>query len=96
MARYDNTKVSQTKVSQEDPKTIAKYNTTIYARIPERNDDIFVITQDGDRLDNLAFQFYGDSHLWWYIAQANNIRTMNIAAGTSLRIPVSTDLAFGE
>ena len=96
MGRYDNTTVSQTKVSQETPKSVSKYNTTIYARIPERNDDIFVITQDGDRLDNLAYQFYGDPQLWWYIAQANKINTMNIEAGTSLRIPVSTDLAFGE
>ena len=34
------------------------------------------MTQEGDRLDNLAFQFYGNQHLWWYIAHANNLNTM--------------------
>ena len=54
------------------------------------NEDIFVVTQEGDRLDNLAFQFYGNQHLWWYIAHANNLTTMNVEIGTQLRIPGST------
>ena len=72
------------------------YNTTIYNKVPERNDDLYVIATEGDRCDNLAFQFYGDSRLWWYIAQANNLSSMNITAGTSLRIPASTEYAIGK
>ena len=60
------------------------------------NDDIYVITQEGDRLDNLAFQYYGDPKLWWYIATANQISTVNVPHGTSLRIPSSTDFAKGK
>ena len=84
MSRYDQT--------GRDKKT---YKTTIYSRVPESNDDIFIITQEGDRLDNLASRFYGDPQLWWFIARANNLKTMNIPAGTSLRIPISTINAKG-
>ena len=89
MSRYENTKVNINKYG------VKSNGTTIYIEIPERDDDIWIISQSGDRLDNLAFQFYGDQNLWWYIAKANDINTMNIPAGTSLRIPLSPDAATG-
>ena len=69
--------------------------TTIYSSIPERDSDIYVITQMGDRLDTLAHQFYGDVNLWWYIAKANGIKDLRVEAGTSLRIPGDTKYAKG-
>ena len=51
---------------------------------------MFFIAQQGDRLDLLAQRFYKDASLWWYIARANNLKTMNVPAGTSLRIPILT------
>ena len=48
-----------------------------------------------DRCDNLAFRFYGDSTLWWFIAKCNDLTTNNIPAGTSLRIPIKTNEAKG-
>ena len=71
------------------------YKTTIYKDVPERDDDMFFMAQYGDRCDNLAFRFYKDSSLWWFIARVNNLKTMNIPAGTSLRIPISTENAIG-
>lgn len=63
--------------------------TTIPKTIPKKDDDIYVITQETDRLDLLANEYYGDSRLWWIIAQANNINGVNIGldAGVQLRIP---------
>jgi hypothetical protein len=63
--------------------------TVIPATIEKRDDDIYIITQDSDRLDLLANQFYNDSRLWWIIAQANNLNGVNIGveAGIQLRIP---------
>ena len=72
-----------------------KYDTTLYGKIPDSDGDLFVIAQDGDRLDNLAFQFYGDPTLWWFIAQTNNISTMNVPKGTSLRISFNLQYATG-
>ena len=66
-------------------------STSIYPEIPERDSDIYVITQIGDRLDSLAFDFYKNPHMWWVIAKANSLNQMNIPNGTSLRIPQLTE-----
>ena len=98
MARYEHTKIKQSVVIRgrhPKPYNITSYRTTIYNIIPETDSDIWVITQHGDRLDNLAFQFYGDSNLWWYIAKANNLTALNIPAGKSLVIPASAEGAIG-
>ena len=89
MARYEFTKTFVT-----GNKTA--YGTTIYDDVPERNDDMYFISQHGDRCDILADRFYGDSKLWWFIARINHLKTMNIPAGTSLRIPVNTTFAKGK
>jgi len=90
MARYDETNIRK---NQDTNKSY--YNTTIYKEVPERNDDLYFISTDGDRCDNLANRFYNDSTLWWFIARVNNLTTNNIPAGTSLRIPVSSKDARG-
>ena len=63
--------------------------TNIPKTIEKRDDDIYIITQETDRLDLLANQFYDDSRLWWIIAQANNLNGVNIGVepGIQLRIP---------
>ena len=61
--------------------------TSIYPEVPESDNDMYYISQEGDRCDNLAFRFYGDSTLWWFIAQTNKLNSMNIESGVSLRIP---------
>jgi len=88
MARYISTNIS-TKNKRK------YYETTIYSKVPEKDTDRYFIAQDGDRCDNLANQFYGNSNLWWFIARVNNLKTMNIPAGTSLRIPANTEFAKG-
>lgn len=72
------------------------YETTIYKKVEEKNSDSYFIAQEGDRCDNLANRFYGDSTLWWFIAKVNNLTTNNIPAGTSLRIPATTVDAEGS
>ena len=98
MSRYENTKMKQSTIIRgKSPSNynITSYNTVIYSAIPETDSDIYVITQHGDRLDNLAHQFYGDPSLWWYIAKANNLSFMTLPIGTSLRIPGTTQYAIG-
>ena len=68
----------------------------MFSNIPKADDDIYVLSQWGDRLDLLAHQFYGDTTLWWYIARANNLFTINIPTNMQLRIPGSTKYARGE
>ena len=90
MSRYRFTNISETKSTQERPQSYPKYDTTIYQSVPESNDDIFLIATEGDRCDLLAHRFYKDESMWWFIARANNLTSMNIPAGTKLRIPSST------
>ena len=56
---------------------------------------MYFIAQEGDRCDNLANKYYGDPHKWWFIARVNNLKSTNIPAGTSLRIPITTSDAQG-
>ena len=88
MSRYANTKINE--------KNNKKYlRTTIYDKIPKSDSDIYVTTQYGDRLDLLAYQFYKDSSLWWYIARANNLNSVLVPENIQLRIPGSTQYAKG-
>ena len=89
MGRYENTKI---KINKNGVRSL---DSTFYHQIPERDDDIWVISQHGDRLDTIAHQFYGDSKLWWYIAKANNLTFLTIPNGTSLRIPATIEDAKG-
>ncbi len=65
------------------------YRTKIYPNIPLQDSDVYVATQQTDRLDTIANQFYGDPTLWWIIASANNIHDapITLEPGTVLRIP---------
>ena len=60
-------------------------------KIPLNNDDIYVATQTGDRLDLLANQYYGSPAYWWIIANANKIHDgkLGLEDGTVLRIPAN-------
>jgi hypothetical protein len=68
--------------------TVHKRN-VIYPEIPLDDNDVYVITQYGDRYDTLAQEFYKDSSLWWVISSANNFQrgSLNVTTGVQLRIP---------
>jgi len=69
-----------------------RYYTAIkYPEIPLSVDDFYVITTIGDRLDNLANQFYEDVNLWWVITSANpdviKRDSFMLEPGIEIRIP---------
>lgn len=82
--RYRNTK---TIVDQNTNKSYME--TTVYPKMSPANSDIYIITDETDRLDLLANKYYGDTKMWWIIASANNINDASfyIEPGTQLRIP---------
>jgi len=63
----------------------------IYPKIKPTNDDMYIISEQGDRLDILALKYYNDETLWWIIAVANNLNdaSYSITPGTQLRIPAN-------
>lgn len=92
--RYENTK-KYSKDKNNNGKNAQYYGTTVYNAVSPIDSDMFFIAQQGDRCDNLAYEFYKDPSLWWFIARVNNLKAMNIPAGTKLRIPVSITNARG-
>jgi len=70
------------------------YRDVKYPEVPESPNDIWVITEWGDRLDILANQFYQDVTLYWIIAIANpnyiKFDSLFIKEGIQIRIPTDT------
>jgi hypothetical protein len=85
--RYQNIEVTKNNIGER------YYSNNIYPDIPLSNDDSYVIPVLGDRLDLLAFDFYGDTSFWWVIASANSLSgdSLYLEPGIQLRIP--SDLA---
>ncbi len=83
MNRYQN--ILQTKYNKK-----RAYQTVRYPEIPLNENDIYVITVQGDRFDLLADQYYKDSSLWWVISIANNFidqASLMTPEGVQIRIP---------
>ena len=76
------------------------YEPLRYPSIPISENDIYVITTIGDRLDSLAYQFYNDIRLWWVISTANPgvIRkdSFLLKPGLEVRIPSNISLILEE
>lgn len=72
------------------PKGKQYYKNLIYPEIPPSENDTYIITTVGDRLDLLSDQFYNDVQYWRVISFVNNNITKGSLypiPGTQLRIP---------
>ena len=75
---------------RKDEEGTQFYSTVKYPLVAISDNDLYVITEIGDRYDLLADQYYGDSTLWWAISSANNGSSQNSyypPIGVQLRIP---------
>ena len=65
------------------------YESTLLPVIPKSFNDRYIFTRVGDRLDNLAFEFYGDPRFWVILAIANHLGkgSTTVDGGIQLRIP---------
>lgn len=94
MARYENIQVF---VNRKEIKKVPFYRTVKYPEIPVAENDIYVITTVGDRLDLLAAQYYGDITLYWVISTANDNLPQDsliVEPGTQIRIPANVSEAI--
>ena len=85
--RYSNTSTILSDPS--NIRSIPIYVNAIYPDIPLNDNDSYVITVLGDRLDILANNFYGDTGYWWVLASANSLPGDSLfpPIGMQLRIP---------
>ena len=81
--RYEDIKLLRTELGKRFKKTIR------YPKMEKSQNDTYIISIQGDRLDNMAYKYYEDSRLWWIIARANYLGKgdLEIPIGTQLRIP---------
>jgi len=86
MSRYNFTGI---KIDKNTGNRVLK--STLYPEIRIKDGDRFVYPLFGDRLENLAYRYYGDTTLWWIIAQANNIRdgSFGLKPDEKIRIPMN-------
>jgi hypothetical protein len=77
MNRYQN--IPKTKI---DGNVV--YVTSRYPEVPLSENDIYVYSNQGDRFDILAQNYYKNSSLWWVISIAN---TGNAGKGTLTGLP---------
>ena len=92
-SRYQNIPITKANITGS-----MYYQTNVYPEIPPVNNDYYIITTVGDRLDLIAYDFYQDSSLWWVIASANALPGDSIYApvGIQLRIPVNLQTVINE
>lgn len=69
------------------------YTTTKYPDILVREDDIYITTNNTDRLDMLAYRYYGNPRYWWIIAMVNNLSNGSLAVegNIQLRLPANPE-----
>ena len=65
------------------------FDTTRTPKIRLSATDRYIISREGDRLDSLANQFYGDPRMWTVLAIANNLGKGSFAVppGLQIRLP---------
>ena len=91
MARYTDIKFI-TDLKLNGTSGIGYYGPTKYPEVPLSFDDTYVYAEQGDRYDQLALQYYGDSNLWWIISIANGSTKQNsyyLPLGVQVRIPTN-------
>ena len=82
MKRYATTR------QKIDKSGIRVYSTTYYPEIRISDGDSFMYPIEGERLDNLANKYYGDTTLWWIIAKANGLKCKPaLSSDEIIRIP---------
>jgi phage tail protein X len=80
------------------PQSKVTTRAVLYPSIPRDLNDIYVRTNSEDRLDMLAYKYYGDVNDWWIIAEANGLGkgTLKVEGGLQLRIPTNIEKIKNE
>lgn len=83
ISRYQNIKIIN-----NSGKRI--YNQIYFPEISDSEQDVYIITGESDRLDLIAYDFWGDYNLWWVLIIVNPIldsSSIYPESGMQLKIP---------
>jgi hypothetical protein len=75
-------------------RKIKRKKSSLPPKVEKVYGDYYIISRVGDRLDNLAYEYYEDPGQWWVLAQANHLGkgSMAVPPGIQLRIPAKREL----
>ena len=86
MSRYNTSK-------QLNDNNEKRYiSTTLIPFIPGDTSDIYIRVYAEERLDLLAFRFYGDASKWWIIAAANNLGKGSFIVPSNIRLRIPNNI----
>lgn len=90
-SRYQTISIIKNDTGTPSTSGNSMYAPTYYPSIEAKPDDNYIITGTEDRLDLIAYDFYGDSTLWWVIVMVNDLEgdSMYPPSGVYLRIPTN-------
>jgi len=96
MNRYEKTTIipkSKKIDSQGNETYVRRRSTVLYPSFLKSGNGTTIISQQGDRLDLLAKEFYGDQRFWFVIARANNLGkgSLVIPTGVPIIIPYENE-----
>ena len=71
-----------------------RYESMYYPKFEVKSTDVYFIAKAGDRMDLVAYDYYGDEKLWWVISRANVIPrgTLTLPPGFRIRVPFPLDI----
>lgn len=94
MNRYRNIR------EKVNPRGKRYYVNSILPVIPLSIEDTYIITDIGDRLDNLSQRFYKTTQFWWVISAANPNKFKKssyfVEPGIQIRIPANPQRFIDE
>lgn len=92
-SRYSNIKIL--KESQNSPRY---YRASKYPEIPFSDQDIYIETVYGDRLDMISYDYYKNTEYYWILLVSNNLPgdSIFVTPGTQLRIPVNVEAILAD
>jgi hypothetical protein len=84
MSRYNSIKVLK-----DNENTRRYLRASKYPQIPFSDNDIYIETVYGDRLDIISYDYYDSVDHYWVLIVANNLPgdSIFVTPGTQLRIP---------
>lgn len=82
-----------TPIKKRESDNSRVYGSWIPPKVAKSAEDTYIRSVVGDRLDVLAYEYYGDALKWKIIANANQLGkgTLAIPAGTQIRIPADPE-----
>lgn len=93
MSRYSNIKILK-----DSENTSRYYRGSKYPVISYSDNDTYIESVFGDRLDIIAYDYYKSTEYYWVIIVANNLPgdSIFVPPGTQLRIPVDLDQILSD